>query len=113
MKLHTALSSIVAAAAVLAAAPAAAQGYGYDRYCYWVNGIYRCDQPYFPRGHMGDQKWCLYRGGTLGNTALCSYRSYRECTAMILDRRGTCVINPDYAEGIAPPYAGPPPGGPR
>lgn len=99
------MAAMAAAAAMLGAASAAAQGYGYDPY-YLRDGPYGYGRSYYPRGYMGDNRWCLYRGGTLGNTALCSYRSYRECMAMILDRRGTCIINPDYAEGIAPPYAG-------
>lgn len=111
MKTKTGWTAAVAAIALLGTAAAAAQGYGYDPYGYWGNGAYGYGQPYYPRGYMGDHRWCLYRGGTLGNTALCSYRSYRECMAMILDRRGSCIVNPDYAEGIPPPQAGGPPGG--
>lgn len=114
MKWQTVLASTLAAAAVLAAAPAAAQGYGIEQYCYYVNGAMRCERQQFsPRGYMGDRKWCLYRDGTLGDTALCSYASYRECLTGKLNTRGRCIINPNFAEGIPPASARRPPNGGR
>lgn len=104
MGLRTGVLSAIAAVATAAAVPAAAQGYGFEQYCYFVNGVLRCErQQLVPRGYMGDQKWCLYRDGTLGNTALCSYASYRLCLTGKLNTPGRCILNPDYAEGIAPP----------
>lgn len=97
------LLSITAAAAVFSAAPAGAQGYGLEQYCHFVGGALRCEsRTVSPRGYMGDKKWCLYRDGTLGNTALCSYASFRDCLTGKLNGNGRCTINPDYAEGIAP-----------
>ncbi|MCK7491636.1 MAG: hypothetical protein MZW92_08030 [Comamonadaceae bacterium] len=52
------MAAMAAAAAMLGAALAAAQGYGYDPY-YPGAGPYGYGRSYYPRGYMGDNKWCL------------------------------------------------------
>jgi hypothetical protein len=90
-------------AAALTTGSVQAQPYGRESFCYYVGGYLRCEERTVgARGYMGDHKWCLYREGTMGETALCSYSSYRACIDGRAMNRGQCVINPNYADNGPP-----------
>jgi hypothetical protein len=98
------LLGAIAAAAGCFALSAGAQPYGHETSCYYVAGALRCEEQTFtPRGYMGDHKWCLYRGGTLGETALCSYPTYRECLVGRGPVSGRCILNPNHLAAAPPP----------
>jgi hypothetical protein len=98
------VSMALALWAGLSAAPAQSQPYGRESFCFYVGGYLRCEQrPVGARSYMGNAKWCLYREGMLGETALCSYPTYRGCLNGRAMNRGSCVLNPDFAEAMAPP----------
>lgn len=103
MKRTRLFAAAMGVAAALAAGSAQSQSYGRESFCYYVGGYLRCEQRAVgARSYMGDGKWCLYREGMLGETALCSYSTYRNCLSGKAMNRGQCVLNPDFAEGVPP-----------